>query len=60
MVNTKDNLEKQAQDWRENWIITVPADSQKSLPIKRGQKFKLKLEDKLQINLRHSVYYTLL
>ena len=47
------------QDWRDNWVILVPVDSQKLLPIKRGQKFKLKLEDKLQVNPRHSIHYTL-
>jgi len=46
LVNIKGNFKEQAQNWRNNWVITVPADSQKSLPIKRGYKFELKPEDK--------------
>jgi len=60
LVNIKGNLEKQAQDWRDNWVITVPVDSQKMLLLKRNCKFELKLEDKTQINPKHLVYYTLL
>ena len=29
------------------------------LPVKRGQKFELKLEDEEQINFKHSAHYTL-
>ena len=60
LVDIKGNLKKQAQNWRENWSVSVPADSQKTLPLGRGYKFKLKLKDELKVNPRHSVYYTLL
>ena len=60
MVDIKGNLKKQAQDWRENWSVSVPVDGQKVLLLGRGCKFKFKLEDKLRIDPRHSAYYTLL
>jgi len=31
LVNIKGNLEKQADDWRDNWEFTVNTDSQKLL-----------------------------
>ena len=40
--------------------MLIPADRQKALLLKKDQKFKLKLEDKPKINLKHLVYYTLL
>ena len=40
--------------------MSVPVDSQKTLLLKKGQKFKLKLEDKLKVNLKHLTHYTLL
>ena len=40
--------------------MSVPANSQKVLLLKRDCKFELKLEDEPRINLRHLVYYTLL
>ena len=32
LVNIKRNLEKQANNWRDNWEFIVNADSQKLLP----------------------------
>ena len=60
LIDIKGNFKKQAQNWRNNWVITVPVDSQKLLPLKRGHKFKLEPKDKLKINLRHPTHYTLL
>ena len=40
--------------------MSVPVNNQKTLLLKRSYKFELKLENKLRVNLRHSVYYTLL
>ena len=60
LVDIKGNLEKQAQNQRENWSVLVPVDSQKTLPLKRGYKFKLEPEDELRVNLKHLVHYTLL
>ena len=60
LVDIKSNLEKQAQNWRENWSVSVPVDSQKMLPLGRGCKFELELENELKVNLKHPVYYTLL
>ena len=34
LVNIKDNLKKQAQNWRNNWSVSVNVDSQKLLPLK--------------------------
>ena len=34
LVNIKDNLEEQAQDWKENWSVLVNIDSQKLLLLK--------------------------
>jgi len=34
LINIKDNFEKQAQNWRNNWSILVNTDSQKLLPLK--------------------------
>jgi len=31
LVNIKGNLEKQADNWKDNWEFTVNADNQKSL-----------------------------
>jgi len=47
LVDVKGNLEKQAQDWKENWSVSVLADGQKTVLLGRSQKFELKLEDKL-------------
>ena len=60
LVNIKSNFKKQAQNWRENWSVLVNTDNQKSLPLKQSHKFKLKEQNKLKINPKHSVYYTLL
>jgi len=60
LVDIKGNLKKQTQNWRENWSMSVPADSQKMLSLKRDCKFKLKLKDELKVDLKHLVYYTLL
>jgi len=60
LVNIKRNLEKQADDWRNNWKFTVNTDSQKSLPQKRGCRFILKKNNKPRINPKHPAYYTLL
>jgi len=59
LVNIKGNFEKQANNWRDNWEFTVNADSQKSLPQRRGHRFILKKDNKPKINLKHSVYYML-
>ena len=40
--------------------MSVPANGQKTLLLKRGCKFELKLENKLRVDLKHLVYYTLL
>ena len=40
--------------------MSVPVNSQKTLLLKRGYKFKLEPEDKPRINLKHPAYYTLL
>ena len=40
--------------------MSVPVDSQKMLLLGRGYKFKLKLENKLKIDLKHLAHYTLL
>ena len=34
LINTKENLEEQAQDWRDNWSVLVNANNQKLLPLK--------------------------
>ena len=60
MVDIKGNFKKQAQDWRENWSVSVPADGQKVSLLGRGQRFELKSEDKPKVDLKHLVYYTLL
>ena len=60
LVNIKDNLEKQAQNWRENWSVSVLVDSQKMLLLGRGCKFEFKLKNKLKVNLKHLAHYTLL
>jgi len=60
LVNIKGNFEKQADNWRDNWEFTVNTDSQKLLLQKRGHRFTLKKNNKLRINLKHPVYYTLL
>ena len=39
--------------------MSVPADSQKTLPLGKDYKFKLKLEDKLKVDLKHLAHYTL-
>jgi len=59
LVNIKRNLKKQADDWRDNWEFIVNADSQKSLPQKKGQKFILKKDNKPKINLKHLAHYML-
>jgi len=60
LVNIKGNLEKQADNWRDNWEFIVNADSQKSLPQKRGHKFTLKRDNKPRINSKHLAHYMLL
>ena len=60
LINIKDNLEEQVQNWRDNWNVLVNADSQKLLPLKQSQKFKLKEQDEPRVNPRHSAYYILL
>ena len=40
--------------------MLVNTDSQKLLPLKWGQKFKLKEQNELKIDLKHSAHYTLL
>ena len=42
LINIKDNLKEQAQDWRENWSVSVKADSQKLLPQRQSHRFELK------------------
>jgi len=32
LVNIKENLEKQTDNWKDNWEFIVNADSQKLLP----------------------------
>jgi len=59
LVNIKENLEKQADDWRDNWEFTVNIDSQKLLLQKRGHRFILKEDNKLRINPKHPAYYML-
>ena len=34
LVNIKDNFKEQTQNWRNNWSVSVNADSQKLLPLK--------------------------
>ena len=34
LVDIKDNLKEQAQDWRENQSVLIKTDSQKLLPLK--------------------------
>ena len=60
LVNIKDNLKRQAQNWKKNWSVLVPVNNQKTLLLEKSHKFKLKLKDKLQVNPRHPAYYTLL
>ena len=59
LVNIKGNLEKQADDWRDNWEFTVNTDSQKLLLQERGCRFILEKDNKLRINLKHPAYYML-
>ena len=40
--------------------MLVPVDSQKALLLEKDHKFKLKPENELRINPRHSAHYTLL
>ena len=40
--------------------MLVNVDSQKLLPLRCSQKFKLKKQNKFKINSRHPVYYILL
>ena len=60
LIDIKGNLEEQAQNWRENWSVTVNTDSQKLLLLKQSQKFELKEQNKPRVNPRHSAYYILL
>ena len=60
LVNIKDNFKEQAQDQRDNQSVSVKIDSQKSLPLRQSQMFKLKEQDKPRINPGHPAYYTLL
>jgi len=59
LVNIKGNLEKQANNWRDNWKFTVNTDSQKSLPQRKGHRFTLKKNNKLRINPKHPAHYML-
>jgi len=59
LVNIKGNLEKQANNWRDNWEFTVNVDSQKSLLQERGRRFTLKKDNKPKINPKHPAHYTL-
>ena len=34
LVDTKDNLKEQAQNWRDNWSMSVNVDSKKLLLLK--------------------------
>ena len=47
LATTRGNLEKQAEDWRDSWQITVPAKSKATPITHRHQKFELQEEDKL-------------
>ena len=60
LVNIKGNLEKQADDWRDNWEFTVNIDSQKLLLQKRGHRFTLEKDNKPRINLKYLAHYILL
>jgi len=59
LVNIKGNLEKQANDWRDNWEFTVNTDSQKLLLQKRGHRFTLEKDNKPKINPKHPAHYML-
>jgi len=59
LVNIKRNLEKQADNWRDNWEFTVNVDSQKLLSQKRGHRFTLKKDNKSRINPKHPAHYML-
>ena len=59
LVNIKGNLEEQTVNWRNSQKVSVPTDSQKLLSMGRGRRFEFKLDNKLRINPRYPVYYTL-
>ena len=60
LINIKENLKEQVADQRDNWQVSVKADSQKSLPLKQNHKFKPEEQDKLKVNPRHLTHYILL
>jgi len=60
LVDIKSNLKEQAQNCKDNWSVLVKMDSQKSLPLKQSQRFKLKEQNKPKVNPKHSAHYTLL
>ena len=58
LIITLKDLEEQAVDWKEIMRILVPANEIVTFKSTR-QRFKLKDEDKLKVNLRHLAHYTL-
>ena len=57
LTDIKGNLKEQAKDWKDKWHVTVKIDQKPTAYQKL--KFEFKAEDKPQIDLKHSAYYTI-
>ena len=54
-----DDLEKESVNQRKKWQITILAKNY-SEEWSRNQQFKITKDNKLKINLKHPIHYTLL
>jgi len=58
LIITSKDLEK-AIDWRKDWQFSIPVKESLKLAIRRNI-FKKEEDDKLRVDLKHLVHYTLL